>query len=717
LSNLNLAVLTEGLKKRFASTKTTDETLERFLATRCTKTYDEYLALLSDATLIFERGCINMEFLLKLTISKAPSELKSLLFQYACSSGDWNTFIKQAEEASWMAFPDRSINSVESSKSNFRNQSIQNKTINNSVCIYHGKGNHSTEKCFTIIRLEKLGWRRSKHVREIKEHETEDVQENGNKFTNIYSCCSIKIKHKNPFFTYIKLNRGTHPALLDTGADVSLINIENIADKSKIEEVQEKIKTASGSEIKIKGIIRNLEVVVFGKKIKFSPLVCQGLPNYTILGIDVLVPNPDLLNDAFANYSRSVKEIYSLGDNLADVPRRHKQITKLRVKKNDSKEPKNVPISASKISIPKETLKIAPMSASKISTLIKTPKTNSLLSKMQTENSIIHAEIKDQFDTTEQETVVETPQGRAILEEFRDIFKDEITESVMCNTKLHKIDTGNASPICQKNYRVPVHFETPITEEIVKNLRLGIIRPSNSPWCGRIVPVSKKDGSVRMCIDFRALNKVTIRDKYPLPRIDEILDRLSGAKIFSNLDATSGYYQIGIDEKDKEKTAFAWKGGLYEFNRMPFGLCNAPATFQRAMDEIIGNCFSDFVIPYLDDIIIFSRNETEHLQHLNIVLNKLKASGLALNKKKCNFLKEEIKILGNVVSRGYIKPDPSKIETIKKYPFPLNLKELRAFLGLVNYCREYIMNYAELTHPLFNQLKGELKNSTKALIW
>lgn len=178
-----------------------------------------------------------------------------------------------------------------------------------------------------------------------------------------------------------------------------------------------------------------------------------------------------------------------------------------------------------------------------------------------------------------------------------------------------------------------------------------------------------------MCIDYRDLNKVTVKDKYPLPRIDEILDDLSEACIFSTLDATSGYYQIGLCEEDKKKTAFSRRGGHYDFNRMPFGLCNAPATFQRTMDAIFTKENRKFVIPYLDDIIIYSKNHQEHRKHLEIVLGKLKAAGIVLNRKKCNFFKDEIKILGNIVSKDSIKPDPEKVIAISNYTEPTNISQ------------------------------------------
>lgn len=300
--------------------------------------------------------------------------------------------------------------------------------------------------------------------------------------------------------------------------------------------------------------------------------------------------------------------------------------------------------------------------------------------------------------------------------EFRDIFKTEIGELNVCNSGTHSIETDEARPICQRNGRIPISQEAAIEAEIEKNLRLNIIRESHSPWCSRIVMVTKSDGSWRMCIDYRALNAVTIKDSYVSPRIDEIYDALTDAGIFSVLDATSGYYQIAMEEKDKEKTAFSFKGRLYEFNRMPFGLCNAPATFQRTMDEIFSKENRMFVIPYLDDIIVYSKSRREHEKHLRIVLGKLKAAGLSLNEKKSKFFREQFKILGNIISKGMIKADPERIEKLLKYPEPKIMKELRSFLGTINYGREFIKDIAGLTAPLYELLKGERKSSTKSLV-
>lgn len=282
----------------------------------------------------------------------------------------------------------------------------------------------------------------------------------------------------------------------------------------------------------------------------------------------------------------------------------------------------------------------------------------------------------------------------AVPEGFEDLFKSEIDEYTLCKLGVHRINTTSKNPICQRNGRIPVAHEEIVEQEIEKNLKLGIIRPSESSWCSRIVMVPKGEGKWRMCIDYRALNQITIRDRYSSPRIDEIYDAMANARVFSILDATSGYYQLALAEEDKEKSAFEYKGKLYEFNRLPFGLCNAPATFQRTMDLIFGGENRKFVIPYLDDIIIFSEDEASHKKHLDIVMGKIRAVGLALNKNKCKFFKSEVKILGNIVGGGCIRVDNERVEFIKNYPEPTTIKQLRSFLGVVNFCREFIKNFA-----------------------
>ncbi|KAI5151211.1 hypothetical protein ENBRE01_1973 [Enteropsectra breve] len=286
-----------------------------------------------------------------------------------------------------------------------------------------------------------------------------------------------------------------------------------------------------------------------------------------------------------------------------------------------------------------------------------------------------------------------------------------------CKVASHRILLSTNESVVKRNLPIPKFWEEELDQEVKKLLKNGITRPSSSSFASPIIPVRKKSGELRLCIDFRALNDITLKDNYPLPRLDELIDELGGCSVFSILDATSGYYQISIDESDKPKTAFRWKNGLYEFNRMPFGLCNAPATFQRTMDIIFKDINGQYVIPYLDDIIIFSRNLEEHKEHLNEIFKRLQAAGIILNKKKCKIAQQEIKILGVVISKGIVKPDPDKIVALNEYKKPSNIRELRAFLGLVNYCRGFIENTALITGPLNNLLKGENKKSTKIIEW
>ena len=213
--------------------------------------------------------------------------------------------------------------------------------------------------------------------------------------------------------------------------------------------------------------------------------------------------------------------------------------------------------------------------------------------------------------------------------------------------------------------------------------------------------VKKKDGTLRFCLDYRKLNEVTTKDLYPLPRCDDVLEAMSGATFFSHLDLVRGYWQIGVEENDREKTAFSTSEGHFQFKRMPFGLTNAPATFQRAMNSILhGLTWTDCLV-YLDDIVIFGKNLEEHHRRLELVLRRLGDAGVKLNAKKCKLLEEKTVILGHEINREGIATDPAKIKALDQYPEPHDLSSLRAFLACAGYYRHFIPNFAEIAAPLY----------------
>ena len=271
------------------------------------------------------------------------------------------------------------------------------------------------------------------------------------------------------------------------------------------------------------------------------------------------------------------------------------------------------------------------------------------------------------------------------------------------------INTGDSPPVCQKPYTLPLKHYNWVQQEIETLERAGVIRKSISPWASPIVVVPKisapgEPPHRRMCIDFRKLNDLQPEVRcansqtggnislVPLPKIDEMYGRLKGAKYFTTLDLRSGYYHIGLSEGSKAKTAFITPFGKYQFEAVPFGLAQAPAYFQQLISMVLQDC-SEFMMAYLDDIIIFSRNEHEHLKHIQIIFQKLIDAGLKLKESKCDFFKKEIHYLGQLISSEGIHPLPEKLDTIRNMPRPKTPKEIKQFLGLCSYYRKFVPRF------------------------
>ncbi|MCG7874779.1 MAG: pol polyprotein, partial [Candidatus Thiodiazotropha endolucinida] len=280
-----------------------------------------------------------------------------------------------------------------------------------------------------------------------------------------------------------------------------------------------------------------------------------------------------------------------------------------------------------------------------------------------------------------------------------DIFAQKDTQLGQTETLLFSVDTGNAKPIKLRPYRTPFNDRKILDKAIDEMLEAKIIERSNSPWSFPCILVKKKDNSHRFCVDFRQLNKVTKSNSFPLPVIDDILAQLGGAKYYSSLDLKSGYWQMKVNPRDKEKVAFTCHRGLFQFRTMPFGVLNGPAKFQELMTIVLGDC-NDFAVPYMDDIIIFSPTLEKHFEHIQTVFNRLRQHNLKLKLKKCTFLQTETNYLGFLISKNGIKPDPEKVKSIRALPEPKCVKDVRSFIRLCSYYRRFIPSFSAIAEPL-----------------
>ena len=285
-----------------------------------------------------------------------------------------------------------------------------------------------------------------------------------------------------------------------------------------------------------------------------------------------------------------------------------------------------------------------------------------------------------------------------LLIDFADIFAATPDHLGRTGKLPHHIDTGNAHPIRQPPRRIPPLQRKQAQEILQKMLEKDIIQPSTSPWASPIVLVWKKDGSQQFCVDYRKLNGITKKDAYPIPRIDDTLDTLAGSCWFSTLDLVSGYWQVEMSPTDREKTAFCVPDGLFEFKVMPFGFSNAPATFQCLMDLLLAGLKWNTCLVYLDDVIVVGSTFKEHLFRLREVFQRFRDAGLKLNPNKCSFCQTEVHFLGHIISARGIRTDPTKTNLVASWPVPT--KEVQKFLGLANYYRRLVPNFATKAKPL-----------------
>lgn len=265
----------------------------------------------------------------------------------------------------------------------------------------------------------------------------------------------------------------------------------------------------------------------------------------------------------------------------------------------------------------------------------------------------------------------------------------------------HHIETGEARPIKQRMRRTPAVFQGEEEGHLDRMLAAGVIQPSTSDWAAAPVLIRKKDGSVRWCVDYRALNKVTVKDTYPLPLIEECLDTLAGNLWFSKLDANAAYWQIKVNPEDRKKTAFITKYGLFEFTRMGFGLCNAPATFARAINLVLHRLNWKIALAFLDDVLILGESTQAHLDNLRQVFERFRQYGLKFKPKKCEFFRQKVEFLGRSVSSEGVEMGDQYVEAVRDWPRPVNTKAVERFLGFANYHRNFIPHFSEIAAPLY----------------
>ncbi|GJS25680.1 putative reverse transcriptase domain-containing protein [Tanacetum coccineum] len=319
---------------------------------------------------------------------------------------------------------------------------------------------------------------------------------------------------------------------------------------------------------------------------------------------------------------------------------------------------------------------------------------------------LAHVTAKEIEDKSEKKRLEDVP----IVRDFPEVFPEDLPGLPPTRQVEFQIDlVPGAAPVARAPYRLAPSEMKELSEQLKELSDKGFIRPSSSPWGAPVLFVKKKDGSFRMCIDYRELNKLTVKNRYPLPRIDDLFDQLQGSSVYSKIDLRSGYHQLRVREEDILKTAFRTRYGHYEFQVMPFGLMNAPVVFMDLMNRVCKPYLDKFVIVFIDDILIYSKNKQEHEDHLKLILELLKKEELYAKFSKCEFWIPKVQFLGHVIDSEGIHVDPAKIESIKDWTSPKSPTEIRQFLGLAGYYRRFIEGFSKIAKPMTKLTQKKVK--------
>ena len=535
----------------------------------------------------------------------------------------------------------------------------------------------------------------------------------------------------------VKVNRRLHYCLLDTGCEVTVLPVR-VLGNARVQPSPHRLLAANGTQIPIIGETR-LAAQVGNQRIYITGLVSEHVSD-VMLGIDWLraqgviwdfATGQIVLNGLpYRLVSRRDRELHCRRVVLSEdvvVPARceldlpanmvyNHLNTKQSVQSECwSTEPRKIsggllvartilPDRAS--DLPVRVMNVTPKPVTlKKGTPISELRQVQPIQESQKQNVAQNAADKDVIDGLLSQIDPSVPDHsredlRKILERYHTVFSKGEWDLGRTDIVTHSIDTADSRPVRQRMRRYPPMHLRAIDQHVDEMIRQGIIEPATSPWASNIVLAKKKDGTLRCCVDYRQLNDLTRKDAYPLPRIDACLDAMAGSRWFSTFDLRCSYHQVSMNPVDSDKTAFITRRGMFRFRTMPFGLCNAGATFQRLMDLVLAGLSMEACLVYLDDIILFSADLEGHFERLQKILDRLQQANLKLKPSKCVLLQTSVCFLGHVISGQGIATDPEKVHVVSEWPPPQNLRQLRGFLGITGYYRRFVKDYAKIAAPL-----------------